>query len=205
MSLQTTRLTVTVAVALVVAVGLFTGPAAAGDGDGLLSGDDGGNEVSVGGGSSQASGSGTVDCDADQSGAHDCEKEGTLEAGPLTVDYEGNNGADPANQEGSFGDSLQVEANDQTAGGEIYCEFSADSTENPCAFNQTAPGGGGAPTLPPEDPPISPPEDPGLPIPPEDPGLPSPPEDPPISPPEDPGLPELPSVPGPELPFGILA
>lgn len=220
MILPNMRTTVTVAVTLFVALGLAAGPAAAAGGDGLLDGastddsdeSDGGIQIELGSETSQGGGSGSIDCDADSSGATECQKEGTLEGGPGAVEYEGYHEADPANQEGSFGDSLTVEANNESFGGSIECELSTNTSGNPCEFNYSAPGGGGAPTLPPEDPGLpSPPEDPGLPIqPPEDPGLPiEPPTDPGLpSPPEGPGLPvppERPELPGPGLPASILA
>jgi hypothetical protein len=64
---------------------------------------------------------------------HDCDKEGDLDAGPASVDYEGFNDDSAEERESAFGDHFVVTVDDEGAVVAFTCELDDDpSAANPC-------------------------------------------------------------------------
>jgi hypothetical protein len=64
---------------------------------------------------------------------HECDKEGELDAGPASVDYEGFNDDSLEDRRSAFGDNFVITADDQGAVVAFTCEFdTSPSAENPC-------------------------------------------------------------------------
>lgn len=64
---------------------------------------------------------------------HACVKDGALTSGPATVDYSGNNSADPLGMEGGGGDTVTVAAGNQSGSASFDCEFTPATVTNASA------------------------------------------------------------------------
>lgn len=64
---------------------------------------------------------------------HDCDKQGQLNAGPASVDYEGFNNESLEDRRSAFGDHFVITVDDEGAVVAFTCEFDDDpAAENPC-------------------------------------------------------------------------
>lgn len=125
------------AVVAALAFGAAVGVAAADDHD------DGDSSVTVEGDvdAGPAGGEGEYDCEGDVTFHHACDKEGELEAGALSVDYDGENRAEPSERTGGGGDAFVFGVDDRTAGVGFACDFGPDPPEeNPCSTGATVDG-----------------------------------------------------------------
>ena len=128
------------AVVAALALGGFAGLAAAGNHDG----GDSSVTVEVDVDAGAAGGEGTYDCEGDVTLHHDCDKEGELEAGALSVDYEGENRAAPTERTGGGGDAFVVGVGDRSATVAFECDFGPEPPqENPCPTDASTDDRGG--------------------------------------------------------------
>lgn len=124
------------AVALLVALGVLVGPATAGNHSGSdeRGADDNSSfSVSTYGHVAGAGGEGSMECTGDPLGAHGCDKGGELDAGPLSVDYDGYNYGDPPGRTGGGGDAFTVEGGDQEATVGFDCDLGPTPESSDCA------------------------------------------------------------------------
>lgn len=138
------RFAVAVALAVTVALGGVALPVAAGshgagtndDGDGQASENDGigvlGNStVAVEGGVDSPRGGGFVDVECYGTPTdHECDKDGGLRSGPVTVDYYGNNSDDFLELRGGGGDTVAVTVDNRTRAVGFDCEFTPGTVAN---------------------------------------------------------------------------
>jgi hypothetical protein len=82
--------------------------------------------------SSQASGNGTYDCVGDVNFRHHCDKDASVDAGPASVDYFGDNWARPTETEGGGGDVFTVGVGEENATVGFDCHLRA-TPEQHCA------------------------------------------------------------------------
>lgn len=150
MDVLSTRTLAATAVALLTAVAVVAGPAAAAV-DVLAPGttDDGGNSsltTDVRVGSDGGGGNWTMTCAGSPSGAQGCDKAGDLEAGPLAIDYEGDNHANLSDRRGGGGDEITLDAAGQNTTVGFECEFESTApSADTCPVEATTPGGGSVP------------------------------------------------------------
>lgn len=81
--------------------------------------------------SSQAAGNGTYDCVGDVTLRHHCDKDAQVDAGPVSVDYFGDNWATPTELQGGGGDVVTVGVVEQNATVGFDCHLRA-SPEQDC-------------------------------------------------------------------------
>lgn len=75
--------------------------------------------------SSAASGNGTYDCVGDVTFRHHCDKDASVDAGPASVDYFGDNWAKPTQLQGGGGDVVTVGVGGQNATVGFDCHLRA--------------------------------------------------------------------------------
>ena len=81
--------------------------------------------------SAAAGGNGTYDCVGDVTFRHHCDKDARIDVGPASVDYFGDNWADPAEMRGGGGDVVTVGAGAENATVGFDCDLRA-SPEQDC-------------------------------------------------------------------------
>ena len=81
--------------------------------------------------STQAEGNGTYDCVGDVTFRHHCDKDASVEAGPASVGYFGDNWGRPTEQQGGGGDVVTVGVGGENATVGFDCYLQA-SPEQPC-------------------------------------------------------------------------
>lgn len=154
----TSRRVAVAALLLVVAVvGAFAGPAAAGhDGSTPESGSEGesSGEITTTDNSTfrlhQAvgvAGDGgwlLIECEGNTTATHECDKRGELDAGSVSVDYEGDNYGNPPGLYGGGGDEVTVSMGNQSATGEFDCDLRTGTLPAPCTVNGSSSGTDGA-------------------------------------------------------------
>lgn len=140
------RVVATLLVAVAV-VGAFAGPVAAGHDEVPENGTDGeaNGHVETAGNSTllvyQAAGAGgeggwlLVDCEGDTNVTHECDKSGSLDAGPVSVAYEGYNHANPPGLVGGGGDEVTVTVQNRSATGAFDCDLQTSTLPAPCTAN----------------------------------------------------------------------
>ena len=82
--------------------------------------------------SSEAEGNGTYDCVGDVTFRHHCDKDASVDAGPASVDYFGDNWAEPTDLEGGGGDVFTVGVAEENATVGFDCHLRA-TPEQHCA------------------------------------------------------------------------
>ena len=76
---------------------------------------------------------------------HDCDKNGTLDAGPVGVDYEGYNDDSFRNRSSRFGDRFVVTVDGEEYTVSFTCEFTDEPPEdNPCPVDPPGEDGNGS-------------------------------------------------------------
>ena len=76
---------------------------------------------------------------------HDCDKHGTLDAGPVGVDYEGYNDDSFRNRSSQFGDSFVFTVDGEEYTVSFSCEFTDEPPEdNPCPADPPGEDGNGS-------------------------------------------------------------
>lgn len=154
------RAVVAALVLAVVVVGAFVGPAAAGhEGSTPENGTDGESSGTVtttenstlrlheAAGGAGNGGWMLVECEGNTNVTHECDKGGELDAGPVSVDYEGYNYANPPGLYGGGGDEVTVTSGNQSASGEFDCDLRTSTLPQACTVNGSSSETGGA-TLP---------------------------------------------------------
>ncbi|WP_255198610.1 hypothetical protein [Halorarius litoreus] len=85
-----------------------------------------------------------IECEGNTTLTHECDKRGELDAGPVSVDYEGYNDANPPGLSGGGGDDVTVSMGNQSATGEFDCDLQTSTLPQPCTVNGSSSETGGA-------------------------------------------------------------